>query len=189
MAGGFLAVLHTWGSRLNWHPHLHVLVAAGRADLSTGRWRDARPGYLFPVRAMSEVFRAVMMREVEKLDAARGLRWLEGLGTAEARRDWRVRLAGGGWTIFSRPTLGNTRAVVRYLARYTSRIAMSNARLTRVDGAARAVSFTYKDYGDGAKTKEMTLPGAGFLRAFCRHLVPKAFRRVRHYGLLAGHKL
>ena len=114
------------------------------------------------------------------------IHWPEGLETIESRRDWRVRLAGRNWNIFSRATLGNTRAVVRYLARYTSRIAMSNQRIKRVDEEQRTVSFEYKDYRDEGRTKEMTMSGAAFLRRFSRHLVPRRFRRVRYFGLLAG---
>jgi hypothetical protein len=188
MESGFLGVLHTWGRALNWHPHLHVLVSAGGRDLATGRWRQARDNYLFPVRSMSKVFGAILLRRLEALESTAEVRWPEGLETLESRRDWRVRLAGRNWNIFSRATLGNTRAVVRYLARYTSRIAMSNQRVKRVDEQERTVSFDYKDYRDEGKTKEMTMSGATFLRSFARHLVPKSFRRVRYFGLLAGAK-
>jgi hypothetical protein len=188
MEGGFLGVLHTWGRALNWHPHLHVLVSAGGRDVSTGRWRQARDNYLFPVRSMSKVFGAILLRRIEELESDPKVRWPKRLESLEARREWRVRLAGRNWNIFSRATLGNTRAVVRYLARYTSRIAMSNQRIKRVDEKERTVSFEYKDYRDEGKTKEMTMYGATFLRCFARHLVPKSFRRVRYFGLLAGAK-
>jgi hypothetical protein len=186
METGSLAVLHTWGRALNWHPHLHVLVSAGGRNLSTGAWHQARPDYLFPVRSMSKVFGAIMLRRIEELESERKAIWPEKLASVESRRDWRLKLAGRNWNIFSRATLGNTRAVVRYLARYTSRIAMSNQRIKRIDEKERTVTFEYKDYRDGEKTKEMTLPGAVFLRRFSRHLVPRRFRRVRYYGLLAG---
>lgn len=186
MEGGFLGVLHTWGRTLNWHPHLHVLVSAGGRDVSTGRWREARGDYLFPVRSMSKVFGAILLRRLEALDGAAHVHWPADLQSIEARRDWRVRLAGRHWNLFSRPTLGNTRAVVRYLARYTSRIAISNQRIKRVDEQERTVSFQYKDYRDNGITKEMTMSGAAFLRSFARHLAPKGFRRVRYFGLLAG---
>jgi len=188
MEGGFLAVLHTWGRALNWHPHLHVLVGAGGMDLDTGGWREESSSYLFNVFAMSKVFRAIFLRELEAIDSDPGVKWPERLDTMEARRSWRVDLAGRNWNVFSRPTLGNTRAVVRYLARYTSRIAMSNSRLTRVDPIGRTVSFKWKDYRQGGRNREMTMAGATFLRCFTRHLVPKGFTRVRYFGLLAGRK-
>lgn len=186
--GGFFGVLHTWGRALNWHPHLHMLVSSGGKERASGKWKQARSNYLFPVKAMSKVFRAIMLRRLELLDGNESIQWPEGLETVEARRDWRVMLAGKGWNIFSRATLGNTRAVVRYLARYTSQIAMSNHRISEVDEEERTVSFDYKDYKDGQKTKTMKLGGKQFIWRFTRHMVPKGFRRVRYFGLLAGGK-
>ncbi len=135
---------------------------------------------------MSKVFGAVMLREMESLDGDGALCWPAGLESVEARRDWRLRLARKNWNIFSRPTLGNTRAVVRYLARYTSRIAMSNHRIRRVDGRARTVSFVWKDYRNGGRAAEPTMAGKEFIWRLSRHLVPKGLRRVRYFGLLAG---
>jgi hypothetical protein len=186
MDGGFLAVEHTWGSALHWHPHLHVLVGAGGEDLKTGRWKQARRNYLFPVRNMSAVYRGIFLRMIEQLETSAATVWPADLASVEARRDWRLKLAGRNWNIFSRATLGNTRAVVRYLARYTSRIAISNQRITGVDEQTRTVSFGWTDYRNGGCKKTMTLAGGEFLRRFTRHLVPKGFRRVRYYGLLAG---
>lgn len=185
MEGAFFAVLHTWGRALSWHPHIHLLVSAGgmRRD---GSWRLTRPNYLFPVRALSKVFRAVMLRRIEELDASGEVRWPAGLGALEQRRDWRLKLATKGWNIFSRPTLGNTRAVVRYLARYTSRIAISNQRIKRIDAERETVSFEWKDYRNGARSREMTLGGGEFIRRFTSHLVPKGLRRIRYFGLLTG---
>ena len=188
MDGAFLAVLHTWGRALIWHPHLHVLVSAGGRDLVSGRWRQTRPNYMFPVTSMSRVFGAIFLRALEQLDADPDVSWPESLDTMEKRRTWRVDLAARNWNIFTKPTLGNTRAVVRYLARYTSKIAISNQRITGVDPTAKTVSFTWKDYKDGGRIKEMTTDGGTFLRSFTRHLVPKRFRRVRYFGLLAGKK-
>ena len=188
MQGAFFGVLHTWGSQLNWHPHLHMLVSAGGRDLATGRWKEARANYLFAVRAMSKIFRAIMLRKVEELDGAAEISWPGELATVESRREWRLSLARRKWVIFSRPTLGNTRAVVRYLARYTSRIAMSNHRLRRLDTERGEVSFEWKDYRAQGQKKEVTLGIAAFLRRFCRHLVPKGLRRIRYYGLLTGAK-
>jgi hypothetical protein len=186
VAGAFMAVLHTWGRMLNWHPHLHVLVAAGGMDPATGNWKTMRKEFLFSVKAMSRVFGAIFLRKLEEIDADPDVRWPAMLDTAEARRGWRVRMASRNWNIFIRPTLANTRAVVRYLARYTSRIAMSNQRITRVDPAKRTVSFNWKDYRNDSRNREMTMTGQAFLRSFTRHLVPKGFRRIRYFGLLTG---
>lgn len=148
----------------------------------------ARANYLFAVRAMSKIFRAMMLRKIEELDGDAGISWPQALEALEARREWRLSLARREWIIFSRPTLGNTRAVVRYLARYTSRIAMSNHRLRGIDAQSGEVSFEWKDYRAHGQKKEQTLSIPAFLRRFCRHLVPKGLRRIRYYGLLAGAK-
>ena len=188
MEGGFLAVLHTWGRALNWHPHLHVLVSAGGRAIAVGRWRQARDNYLFPVWPMSKVFRRDPAAAHRGARSVADVRWPERLDTLEARRDWRLKLAGRNWNIFSRATLGNTRAVVRYLARYTSRIAISNQRIKRIDEENQTVTFKWKDYREGDQTRETTLSGAAFIRRFTRHLVPQGFRRIRQYGLLCGRR-
>ena len=186
MDGGFFAVLHTWGSALNWHPHLHVLCGSGGVDRETGRWREARKDYFFPVKAMSKVFGAIMLRDLEALDGDTSIRWPEEIRSVEQRRDWRLRLCHKSWNIFTRPSLNNTRAVVRYLARYTTRIAMSNQRIKHVDEVERTVSFEWKNYRQGGRKSLSTLSGKKFIRRFTRHLVPCGLRRVRYYGLLAG---
>lgn len=185
--GAYFAVLHTWGSNLSWHPHIHVLISAGGVSARNGRWKSVRANYAFPVKgAMSRVFGAIFLRRLEALDGDAGMQWPQGLKSLEERRAWRVRLAGRHWNIFAKPTVGNTKAVVRYLARYTSRIAMSNQRIKSVDEQRRQVTITYKDYREEGKRKEMTFSGREFLRRFAQHLVPKGFRRIRQYGLLCG---
>jgi len=185
--GAFFAVLHTWGSALNWHPHLHVLISAGGVSAKTGVWKQARPGYAFPLKnAMSRVFAAIFLRRLEALDGDASLDWPPGLESVEARRAWRLGLAGRCWNIYGQPTLSNTRAVVRYLARYTSRIAISNQRIQAVDAKRRQVIINYKDYRNGGRIKPMELGGAQFIRRFSRHLVPAGFHRIRQYGLLVG---
>jgi hypothetical protein len=186
--GAFLAVLHTWGSALNWHPHLHCLVTGGGIDTATGRWKRARPNYLFPVQAMSKVFGAIFLRRLEELDGDRGVIWPEEAQSVEERRTWRQKLANKSWNIYSKPTLGNTRAVVRYLARYTSRIAMSNQRILEVDEEERTVRFSWKDYRAGGRIKPKVMSGKKFIYLFTRHLVPEGLRRIRYFGLLTGRK-
>lgn len=185
--GAYFAVLHTWGSNLCWHPHLHVLISAGALSTRNAVWKQVRPNYAFPVKgAMSRVFGSIFLRRLEALDRSPKITWTEGLGSLEERRAWRVKLAGRHWNIFSKPTLGNTKAVVRYLARYTSRIAISNRRIQRVDPILKRVTLTYKDYRDQGRTKETTLSAKSFLHRFAQHLAPKGFRRIRQYGLLCG---
>ncbi len=187
LESALLAVLHTWGSALNWHPHLHVLVSSGGIARG-GKWKTVRPGYKFPVKAMSTVFAAIFLKELEKIDADPTVQWPEQWESLEQRRDRRVMLKGRTWIVYNKSTLGNTRAVVRYLARYTSRIAISNQRLTAVDPQERTVSFRWKDYKGGGRIKERTMEGAKFVQSFIRHLVPKGLRRIRYYSLLTSRK-
>lgn len=186
LEGAFFSVLHTWGSALNWHPHLHVLVSAGGIDPVTRHWRMARRDYSFPVKLLSKVFRAVLLSRIEALDADPAVDWPECWRSVEDRRQRRVELGASNFNVFSKATLGNTRAVVRYLARYTSRIAMSNSRLVAVDEEKREVTYRWKDYRDGVRIKERTVSGKHFIRLFARHLVPKGYRRIRYFGWLAG---
>ena len=186
--GGFFGVYHSWGSQLNRHPHLHMLVSSGGRELETGKWKQARATYLFPVKAMSRVYGAIFVRMLEELDGDAEIVWPEGLESIEARREWRLSLARSEWVIFNRPTLDSTRAVVRYLARYTSRIAISNQRIKRVDEPSRKVTFEWIDYRNGGRKVECEMEGGKFIRSFANHLVPKGFRRIRYYGLLCGSK-
>jgi hypothetical protein len=186
--GGFFGVYHSWGSRMNQHPHLHMLVSSGGRDIKTSEWKQARPTYLFPVKLMSRVYGAIFIRKLEELDAEAAIEWPDGLKSLEERRDWRLSLARCQWVIFNRPTLNNTRAVVRYLARYTSRIAISNQRIKRIDEPTRKVTFEWTDYRNGARKAECEMEGGKFIRAFANHLVPKGFRRIRYYGILCGSK-
>ena len=135
-----------------------------------------------------KVFGAIFLCSLEELNGSRDIIWPEGARSVEERRSWRQMLATRSWNIYSKPTLGNTRAVVRYLARYTSRIAMSNQRILKVDREERTVTFSWKDYKDGGRRKDKTLPGKDFIRRFVRHLVPGGLRRIRYYGWLAGPK-
>lgn len=186
--GGFFGVYHSWGSRMNRHPHLHMLISSGGRDIETGHWKQARANYMFPVKSMSRVFGAIFIRKLEELDAEVAMEWPDGLKSLEGRRDWRLCLARSRWVIFNRPTLDSTRAVVRYLARYTSRIAISNQRILSVDEATRKVTFQWTDYRNDARRTECEMDGWKFIRAFANHLVPKGFRRIRYFGIICGSK-
>jgi hypothetical protein len=185
LEGGFLGVLHTWGQTLCWHPHIHVLVPGGGFDPASGKWVRARDNYLFPVAAMSVVFRAIFLRKLQGLEEGRGpCEWPPALRNSSDRWQWRRELAGKAWVIFSRATLANTRAVVRYLARYTNRIAMSNRRLRTIDKTSKEVEFDYKDYRDHERIKSMRLKGREFIGRFAMHITPRRLRRIRYGGIL-----
>lgn len=168
---GMIAVLHTWGQQLTLHPHVHCIIPDGGVSLR-GRWKSARGKgrYLFPVKAMASVFRAKFMAQITNMvpmDAA-----------------VRKQLFAQSWVVFAKAPMGNTRQIVEYLGRYTHRTAISNHRLVAVDN--QNVTFQYKDYRQEGKSSLLTLTGVEFLRRFCLHILPKGYRRIRHYGILSN---
>jgi hypothetical protein len=191
---GLVAVLHTWGQTLSLHPHLHVLATGGglscdrRGQLGEApSWRGCRPGFFLPVRALGRLFRG---KYLALLQAAygRGALRLTGrqaaLAEAPAWARWLRELRGQDWVVYSQPPSAGPAVVLKYLARYAYRVALSNRRLVRVTD--EAVTFSYKDYRQGGKHKELTLPAAEFARRFLQHVLPRGLVRVRHYGLLAN---
>jgi len=176
---GFLAILHTWGQNLSLHPHVHCVVPGGGLSVDGQSWVSCRPGFFLPVRVLSRVFRG---KFIDALKKARGKlvgweddRAFERLLDASARREW---------VVYAKPPFGGPEQVLKYLARYTHRIAISNRRLVSVND--RTVSFNCKDYAHGNRPRTMTLDGAEFLRRFLLHAVPSGFMRIRHFGLLAN---
>jgi hypothetical protein len=191
---GVLMVLHTWGQNLHHHPHVHCVVtggglscaATGKVDASP-RWRACRPGFFVPVRVLSRVFRGKFLAG---LAAAfdQGQLLLPGalhqLADPGCRRVWWQTLYAHDWVVYSKRPFGGPAQVLKYLARYTHRVAISNARLVALrDGR---VTFRYKDYADDRRQKTMTLDAHEFLRRFVQHVLPKGFVKIRHYGLLAN---
>lgn len=175
---GALAVLHTWGQALTHHPHLHCVVAGGAFDPVKRAWTPTKRRFLFPVRAMSKVFRGKMLAEIRR----------RGLPDHEPADVERIIAAAAAvdWVVYAKAPFGGPQQVLRYLARYTHKIAISDHRLVNVDGAG--VSFTWKDYRDSSTTKTMTLTGHEFLRRFVQHVLPRGFTRIRSYGFLANAK-
>ena len=191
---GVLAVLHTWGQNLHHHPHLHCVVTGGglscdergRVD-ATPQWRSCRPGFFLPVRVLSRVFRA-KFRDALRQAFAQGALTFAGrrapLAEAAAFASWLTPLCHKDWVVYAKPPFGGPAQVLKYLARYTHRVAISNARLVAV---GETVVFRAKDYADGGKSKVVRLSAEEFLRRFSQHLLPKGFVKIRHYGLLANH--
>ena len=181
---GFFAILHTWGQTLVHHPHVHCVIPAGGLA-KDGTWRACRPGFFLPVRVLSRLFRGKFLA-----------------GLTEAFRDGRLELHASltcyrdaaafkrlvhqarrtEWVVYAKPPFDGPERVLKYLARYTHRIAISNHRLLHVDDD---VSFRYKDYR-GGRSRSLTLPLAEFTRRFLLHVLPKGFVRIRHYGFLAN---
>ncbi|WP_440998218.1 IS91 family transposase [Arhodomonas sp. SL1] len=179
-AMGMSAVLHTWGQNLSQHVHLHCLVPGGALG-DDGGWRAARSNYLFPVRALSRYFRGHMVRALRAGADAGELHRVTRPGEVDDHLD---ALMAAEWVVYSKDCLEHTASVVDYLARYTRRIAISNARILAVD--ARQVALRYKDYRDRNRHKPLVLDGEEFVRRFLLHVLPKGLMRVRHYGFLAN---
>jgi hypothetical protein len=185
---GLLLVLHTWGQTLDFHPHVHGVVTGGglacdRAGQveSPPHWVSCRPGFFLPVRVLSRVFRGKFL---DLLGAAFAQGRLQGFATAGAFADWAGSLRSMEWVVFSQPPFGGPEVVLKYLSRYTHRVALSDRRL--VDLAAGQVTFTAKDYRNGGRVRRVTLAAEEFLRRWVQHVLPRGFVKVRHYGLLAN---
>ena len=184
---GILAVLHTWSQTLLLHPHLHCIVPAGGPSLDGQRWVVGSEKYLLPVRVLSLVFRGKFLAGLKELHREGRLSLS---GRAEPLRDrfefhnLLDRLYRKSWWVYSKPPFGGPDQVLKYLARYTHRVALSNQRLVGLD--KDRVTFTYKDYSQAGQRREMTLPAEEFIRRFLLHILPDRFVRIRHYGLFAN---
>ena len=178
---GMTGVLHTWGQNLMYHPHLHVIVPGGGLT-SIDTWQPSRKKFFIPVKVLSRLFRGKFLAY---LQAAR----LEFHGAVEALRDpaefaaWLAPLYAKEWVVYCKPPFGNARRVVAYLGRYTHRVAISNARILRLEDGQ--VTFRWRDYRDGNQQKEMTVSAEEFIRRFLLHVLPPGFMRIRHYGFLS----
>jgi hypothetical protein len=171
----FTLVLHTWKQDLGRHVHLHALVAGGALD-SEGRWRHPRKGFLFPVRALSKVFRGKFIAALADCRQA---------GSLPDVLDWpalKQALFARDWVVYAKQPLGGPAAVLDYLGRYTHRVAISNERI--VGMAAGRVTFSVRPGRDGKK-RLIDLPGSEFIDRFLLHVLPQGFKRIRHYGLLS----
>jgi hypothetical protein len=187
---GATAVLHSWGSAMTHHPHLHMIVPGGGISLDGKRWVPCRrPGFLLPVRMLSRLFRRLFLAGLADAHAAGRLAFfgeLDGLRRREAFAAYLAPLKRKNWFVYAKPPFAGPEAVLAYLARYTHRVAISNSRLIGLD--ERGVTFRYKDYrrNGQARYRTMTLASDEFIRRFLLHVLHKGFHRIRHYGLLAS---
>jgi len=187
---GITAVLHTWGSALTHHPHLHCIVPGGGLSLDGERWISCKSGFFLPVRVLSRLFRRLFL---EKLSAAHLAGHLQFFGPhqdlAEARdfADYLAPLRQIEWVVYAKRPFAGPEAVLAYLSRYTHRVAIANSRLIACD--ERGVTFKWKDYRarEPDRHKTMTLATSEFIRRFLIHVLPAGFHRIRHYGLFANH--
>ena len=186
---GITAVLHSWGSAMTHHPHIHMIVAGGGISLDGTHWVSSRPAFLLPVRVLGKLFRRLFLAQLLDLHEAGKLNFYGENSNLSDRRLFvrRVaRLRKKKWVVYAKPPVAGPEAVLAYLSRYTHRVAISNRRLVALD--ERGVTFRYKDYrrdGD-ARYGMMTLNPDEFIRRFLMHVLPKGFHRIRHYGLLAS---
>ncbi len=186
---GFIAVLHTWGSAMTHHPHVHMIVPGGGLSPDGTSWTGCRRGFLLPVLVLSKLFRRLMLEKLAAAHKAGKLRFFgehAHLAGAEAFAAFLAPLKKTDWFVYSKRPFSGPETVLAYLSRYTHRVAISNRRLVAADKTS--VTFTYKDYrieGPG-RYKTMTLETAEFIRRFLTHVLPKGFHRIRHYGLLAS---
>lgn len=186
---GATLVLHTWGSALTHHPHVHGIVPGGGLSLDGERWVACKPGFFLSVRVLSRLFRRRFLEELSKAQAAGQLQFFgehANLADASAFADWLVPLKKCEWVVYAKRPFAGPSAVLAYLSRYTHRVAIANSRLMELDD--RGVTFRWKDYRAKGKTrhKTMTLTTDEFIRRFLLHVLPSGFHRIRHYGLLAN---
>ena len=186
---GVTAILHTWGQNLSQHLHLHCVVTGGALAPDGTRWIAAKNGFLFPVRALSTVFRAKYLDALRQAFATQALTFASGtaaLSEPAAFAQFVADLRTEPWVVYAKRPFGGPAQVLQYLGRYTHRVAISNARL--VDLQDGTVRFRWKDYADGGRTKVMALSVEEFLRRFLLHIVPRGFVRIRYFGLLANRR-
>ena len=185
---GIISVLHTWGSALTHHPHLHVIVPGGGVSLDGARWVSCRPGFFLPVRVLSRLFRRLFLKKLLAAHEAGRLQFFGNhapLADAQAFATYLAPLRRAEWVVYSKRPLGGPEAVLAYLSRYTHRVAISNSRLIAFD--QQGVTFRWKNYRIEGRDryKLMTLTSDEFIRQFLIHVLPKGFHRIRHYGLCA----
>jgi hypothetical protein len=184
---GFFAVLHTWGSTLVHHPHLHCVVTGGGLSPAGDRWISCRPRFFLPVRVLSALFRRLFLEQLKQAFAIGKLKFFNSLadladGLKLAR--YLAPLRKVKWVVYAKPPFAGPQEVVDYVGRYTHRVAISNNRLSDIDDGK--VTFRYKDYRQAGEQKTMTLEAEEFIRRFLLHVLPSGFQRIRYYGFLGN---
>ncbi len=181
---GFFSILHTWGQKLNLHPHIHCVVPGGGFCEKTNSWKRSPQNYLVPIKVLQKRFRSLFLCGLKELYQSNVL-FLDGTPYTEKRRFQQFidLLFDIEWIVYMKESFKSSDSVIAYLSKYTHRIAISNHRiLSVIDGI---VTFSYRDYKDGKK-KEMSVPVLKFMKLFLMHIVPKRFVRIRYYGILSN---
>jgi hypothetical protein len=186
---GLTLVLHTWGSAMVHHPHVHGIVPGGGLSIDGQRWVSCKPGFFLPVRVLSRLFRRLFMEDLSKAFQAGELKFFgehQSLADTTAFANWLKPMKQIEWVVYAKRPFAGPKAVLAYLSRYTHRVAIANSRLLALD--ERGVTFKWKDYRSKGQSrfKTMTLKTNEFIRRFLIHVLPSGFHRIRHYGLLAN---
>jgi hypothetical protein len=186
---GITSVLHTWGSAMTHHPHVHMIVPGGGISLDGERWVACRPGFFLPVRVLSRLFRRLFLEKLIAIHQAGRLKFFGDhapLAEPQAFAAYLAPLRRAEWVVYAKRPFGGPQAVLAYLSRYTHRVAIANSRLIACDRSG--VTFRWKDYRTEGRDRQkvMTLATGEFIRRFLIHILPSGFHRIRHYGLLAS---
>ena len=186
---GATLVLHTWGSAMTHHPHVHGIVPGGGLSLDGERWVACRPGFFLPVRVLSRLFRRLFLEQLSDAHRAGTLQFFgehQALAETKSFSDWLKPLRQCPWVVYAKRPFAGPDAVLAYLSRYTHRVAIANSRLIAMD--EQGVTFKWKDYRakERHRHKTMTLAPDEFMRRFLLHVLPSGFHRIRHYGLIAN---
>ena len=179
---GFMEVLHTWGQTLVYHPHIHTIVPAGGID-KLGKWRNSKKKFFIPVKVLSRKFRGKFLHYLkqEKLDFYGENEYLK---NEQNFNELMSKMYNKEWITYCKEPFKDAKSVIKYLGRYTHRVAISNERIVKEENGE--VTFKYRDYKDNKKIKEMTLKAEEFIRRFLLHILPPRFMKIRHYGLLGN---
>lgn len=184
---GFLTILHTWAQNLLHHPHVHCVVPGGGLSPDGSRWIGCRPGFLLPVRVLSRLFRRLFLEVLRKAFDSGALQFFSSLEPLREKSAFAAYLAGSAkteWVVYAKAPFGGPDQVLRYLGRYTHRLAISNNRLLSLENGR--VSFVWKDYRHDSAQRVMNLAAEEFIRRFLLHVLPDGFQHIRSYGLLAN---
>ena len=179
-------VLHTWGQNLQLHPHVHCIVPAGGLSKHSN-WMNPRKSntkFLYPILAMNKVYKAFFLKQLRQAIETGLLVLPADFPRRKSYRIWTKKLYQKEWVVYAKPPFSKVENVVKYLARYTHRVAITNPRILNITDSD--VTFRYKDYRQNGKSKTINLPGKVFLKRFCLHILPHRFRKIRHYGFLAN---
>ena len=184
---GFFAVLHSWGSAMTHHPHLHCVVPGGGISPDGSRWISCRSNFFLPVAVLARLFRRLFLDSLRQAFDAGDLQFFSSLEPLRVRDAFLRHIAPirkKDWVVYAKQPFAGPEQVLKYVARYTHRVAISNNRLLNIDDGK--VQFHWKDYRDGNRQKTMTLDADKFIRRFLLHVLPDGFQRIRYYGFLAN---